>query len=76
MNSSTDPKRNQPSDTGRNNDPAIRDESAAQPGVNTMSKSSTDDANQHLTETSSDAYREDLKDDGKADPAFDDIDKA
>jgi hypothetical protein len=60
-NSMSDPKefeRNKPADKGRNNDPYSREESAQQPGVNTYSSSENDDANQHLTKTASENFRE------------------
>ena len=71
MEKNTDPKRNVPSDEGRSNDPHIRDEDARQPGVNTMSSGPNDDANQHLTKTTSDNFIEDSEGDEKADKKFD-----
>ncbi|MGZ3838279.1 MAG: hypothetical protein ACXVMS_05175 [Flavisolibacter sp.] len=71
MQPSNDPIRNRPSEEGRKNDPDLRDESAAQPGTSTMSSSQTDDANQKLTETAADGFREKSKD-PKADPDLDD----
>jgi hypothetical protein len=68
-----DIKRNRPADDGRRNDPNIRDESALQPGTNTISSSDTDDVNQHLTRTASDNFRTGQRD-PKADPSFDEID--
>lgn len=67
-----DIERNTPADEGRGNDPQIRDESAIQPGTNTISSSDTDDVNQHLTHTASDDFRPGRRD-PKADPAFDEI---
>lgn len=64
--------RNNPSDEGRDNDPNIRDESAAQPGVNTMSSAKNDDANQHLTRTAADNFDENNKD-GDADARFNEV---
>jgi hypothetical protein len=58
----TDPTRNVPSDEGKQNDPHKRDEDARQPGVSTMSSGENDEANQHLTETASDGFREEPKD--------------
>ena len=69
-----DPIRNKPSKEGRHNDPGLRDESALQSGVNTIS-SSTDDANKDLTETAADDFRTDNTHDGNADPAFDEIEE-
>ncbi|HVF97461.1 MAG TPA: hypothetical protein VM871_09080 [Flavisolibacter sp.] len=71
MEKNTDPKRNRPADEGRQNDPHIRDESAVQPGVSTLSTSKNDEENQHLTRTASDDFREDKEGDEKADKRFD-----
>ena len=71
MTDSTDPQRNRPSDEGKQKDPNIRDESAVQPGVSTLSSSENDDVNQHLTRTASDDFREDSDGDEKADKRFD-----
>ena len=65
-----DPIRNRPADEGKRNDPHVRDESAPQPGVNTLSSSDTDSANQEITETTADNFRE-AKPDSKADPDLD-----
>lgn len=67
-----DIKRNRPAEEGRRNDPHTRDDSAIQPGTNTVSSSDTDDVNQHLTRTSSDNFSEEPRD-PKADPSFDEI---
>ena len=65
-------KRNIPSEEGRRNDPHIRDESAQQPGVSTISSSDFDDENERTTKTASDSFRtENWGTD--ADPAFDEI---
>ena len=64
-------ERNRPSEKGRNNDPSLRDESASQPGVSTMSDSKTDDSDQDLSRTSRDQYRTNDNEDEKADKAFD-----
>lgn len=72
MSSEKDFKRNRPAEEGRANDPDIRDESAIQPGVNTISESSTDDANQHLTRSALDGPELTQFDtDDKADATFD-----
>jgi hypothetical protein len=71
MQENTDPKRNIPADEGRRNDPHIRDEDARQPGVNTMSSAPNDEANQHLSRTASDGFRQDGEGDDKADKKFD-----
>jgi hypothetical protein len=64
--------RNNPSDKGRDNDPNIRDESAAQPGVNTMSSARNDEANQHLTRTAADNFDE-SNSDADADTRFNEV---
>lgn len=64
-------ERNRPSEEGRKDDPNVRDESALQPGISTVSSSNTDEANEKLTETAADSFRKDSKEDGKADPDFD-----
>ena len=74
MNQEKDMKRNRPADEGRDNDPDLRDESAIQPGTSTISKSSTDDANQNVTRSALDGSEQTGFDtDTNADPAFDDI---
>jgi len=70
----TDPKRNKPADEGRDNDSNLRDESAIQPGVSTISSSDTDDDNQNLTETAKDDFRTEPNKNDNADRAFDDVD--
>lgn len=49
-----DPGRNRTSDEGLGNDPSLRDESAAQPGVSTVSGSDTDYLNEETTQSVSD----------------------
>ncbi len=71
MTDNTDPKRNRPADEGSKGDPNIRDESAVQPGVSTLSSSKNDDVNQSLTRTASDSFRDDSEGDEKADKRFD-----
>lgn len=70
----TDPKRNQPTEEGKRNDPNVRDESAIQPGVNTVSSSSYDKDNEELTKTAADDFRENNNSDAHADPSFDEVD--
>lgn len=68
--------RNVPSEDGRRNDPDIRDESAIQPGVQTISPSSYDDANQNTTHSALDGPELTQFDtDSKADPTFDEVDR-
>lgn len=70
-----EPRRNVPTEKGRDNDPNLRDESAIQPGTNTISNSDYDDDNENLTETAADDFREDEnKEDGRPDPSFDEVD--
>ena len=71
----TDPRRNQPTEKGRDNDPDLRDESAAQPGTSTVSDSKYDDANQELTKTAADDFREDDDSDPNAERSFDEVDE-
>ena len=64
--------RNRPSEMGRNEDTNLRDDSALQPGISTVSDSETDDLNDDLTQTVGDDFEEDLEDEDDADLAFDD----
>ncbi|HWI92265.1 MAG TPA: hypothetical protein VNT20_13370 [Flavisolibacter sp.] len=66
--------RNQPTEEGRNNDPNLRDESAAQPGINTVSNSDYDEDNEKLTKTAADDFRTKDDSDSHADPSFDEVD--
>jgi hypothetical protein len=70
----TDPRRNKPTEQGRDNDPNLRDESAIQPGVNTISGSDYDRENENLTETAKDDFTEDENVEPKPDPSFDEVD--
>lgn len=70
MQDEKDITRNRPTEKGRRNDPALRDEDARQ-GGNTMSTSETDSANENLTRTTSDSFREDREGDEQADKRFD-----
>jgi hypothetical protein len=70
----TDPRRNKPTEQGRDNDPALRDGSAIQPGASTISNSDYDRDNENLTETAKDDFREDDNIDSKPDPSFDEVD--
>ena len=67
-----DVKRNQPAEEGRRNDPNVRDETAIQPGVSTISQSKTDDANNEVTRSGMDNQQARPEKDN-ADPAFDEI---
>jgi hypothetical protein len=70
-----DPGRNRPSDEGTSNDPNLRDESAAQPGINTVSSSDTDYLNEERTSVASDVETEVSDfDDEEADYDLDDED--
>lgn len=70
----TDPGRNRPTEKGKDNDPNVRDDSALQPGVSTISSSDTDDNDNNLTRTGADSFRTE-DNDPYADPAFDEVDK-
>ena len=70
----TDPNRNKPTEAGRNNDPNLRDETAIQPGVSTVSDSNYDKDNERLTETAKDDFRKDNNVDSSPDPSFDEVD--
>lgn len=74
MNRLLDPKRNKPADEGRNEDPELRDDSAIQPGVSTVSSSKSDSDNDQLTETAADNFRTDEATEGKPDRTLDDVD--
>jgi len=67
-------RRNEPAEKGENNDSNLRDESALQPGISTVSKSTYDDDNEELTETAADDFREENNLDRNADPTFDEVD--
>ncbi len=67
--------RNRPSEQGRNDDTNLRDDSALQPGISTISNSETDDSNDDLTQTAGDDFTEDLEDEDDADLAFDEVDE-
>jgi hypothetical protein len=69
MNEKTNPERNRPAEKGGKNDPNVRDNSAAQPGVNTMSESPGDKANEEITKTGSGNFGEDVNRDS-ADKTF------
>ncbi|MFL5740550.1 MAG: hypothetical protein ACJ75B_10065 [Flavisolibacter sp.] len=76
MSSIEQPRRNEPAEEGRKNDPDLRDRSGVQPGTSTISKSETDEDNQELTKTGADNFRTDTEKDPNADPAFDEVDKS
>jgi hypothetical protein len=71
----TEPHRNKPADTGKKNDPDLRDESAFQPGISTVSSSSYDEDNEKLTDTAADDFREEKDSDAAADATYDQIDR-
>jgi hypothetical protein len=68
------PKRNEPADIEKNSDPNLRDDSGLQPGIQTVSDSDNDDANENVTKTSSGNFSETTRTEYNADPAFDDMD--
>jgi hypothetical protein len=63
--------RNEPSEKGSSNDPNVRDYSAIQPGVQSVSSSDTDKSNENLTSTGADSISE-QDNNGFSDPKFDD----
>ena len=68
--------RNRPTEEGRRNDPDIRDDSAIQPGVQTISESKYDDDNQSVSSSamgSSTISEADTRND--EDPTFEDVDR-
>jgi len=67
-------RRNEPAEKGENKDSNLRDESASQPGISTVSNSNYDDDNEELTKTAADDFREEKNLDGNADPNFDEVD--
>jgi len=68
-----DTGRNRPSELGRDNDPNVRDYSAQQPDVNTISTNEGyAKENEDLTKTASDGFREDDWAEG-ADDTFEDV---
>ena len=71
MKNTNDPHRNKTSDKGSNKDPETRDDSAIQPGVQTISDSDHDQDNEQLTDTA----KGDLSQakDKNAQPRFDEI---
>ena len=75
MDKKHDVPRNRPTEEGRRNDPEVRDDSAIQPGVQTISDSSYDDNNQNTTSSSmTDGTISEFDTEDNADPAFDDMD--
>ncbi len=72
MSINVNPDRNRPSSEGNSNDPNLRDESAAQPGISTVSSSDTDYANQETTQSVSDDPETSDFDDELDDEDFDD----
>jgi len=74
MDKQHDTARNRPTEEGRRNDPNVRDDSAIQPGVQTVSDSSYDNDNQTNTSSSlTDGTISEFDTDKNADPAFDDM---
>jgi len=68
-----DPRGNRPGKEGED-DPNLRDESAAQPGINTVKNSDYDDDNQQLTKTAADEFTTTDDPEAGADPSFDEVD--
>jgi hypothetical protein len=74
MDKQTEDTRNRPTEKGDQNDPNVKDYSAIEPHVSTVSSSDTDKFNEDLTETASDGFRTDTGKDKNADKTFDEID--
>jgi hypothetical protein len=68
-----EPLRNVPTEEGKRNDPDLRDDSAIQPGVSTISNSDYDQENEKLTKTGADDFRTQKDNDPGADKAFDEV---
>ena len=77
MSEKNDPARNRTSGgEAHDKDPLIRDESALQPGISTISPSKNDEANQHVTSSAMDGGELTNFDvDQSADPSFDQVDR-
>ncbi|MFN2457881.1 MAG: hypothetical protein ABR502_06760 [Chitinophagaceae bacterium] len=73
MEVNNDNERNGPADKGTKNDPQVRDQSAIQPGVQTITRGANDDANEQLTKTAADSFETDPDFGKDADPAFDEV---
>jgi hypothetical protein len=74
-NKEKDPVRNRPAEERTNNDPNVRDQDARQPDVNTISGNKDyEEANEDLTKTASDNFREDNWA-NDADTRFDEVDE-
>jgi len=57
MHTATDPGRNRPAEKGKDHDPDLRDDSAIQPGVSTISTSDSDKQDESKTQTGKDSFR-------------------
>lgn len=69
-----DPRRNKPTEKERDNDPNLRDATAIQPGISTVSNSDYDNENEKLTKTGADDFREEDNSDDHSDISFDEED--
>ena len=69
MQVNNDPKRNKPAEEGRNDDPDLRDRSAVQPGVSTVSSGDNDADDENITETG-----KGKENDPRADRTMDEVD--
>jgi hypothetical protein len=78
MSEKNDPARNRTSGgEAHDKDPLVRDESAQQPGISTISPSKNDEANQHVTSSAMDGGELTNFDvDQSADPTFDQVDRS
>lgn len=67
-------ERSRPAEEGRKKGPDLRDRSDAQPGVQTISTSPTEDANERLTKTAADGFEPVEGFRRHADKTYDDVD--
>ncbi len=74
MGDKIDKNRNRPSESGMDNDPGLRDDSAIQPGISTISSSDSDEADDNLTKTTSDDFLDNDFGEG-ADKSFDEVEE-
>lgn len=69
----TNPRRDQSAEDGGKNDPDLRDRSAIQPGINTVSDNDYEEANEKLTKTAADDFRTEDDYDPNADRSYDEV---
>lgn len=69
----TNPRRDQSAEDGGKNDSDLRDRSAIQPGINTVSDNDYEEANEKLTKTAADDFRTEDDYDPNADRSYDEV---